>query len=46
MRVRDENMKVRDIDATLQRLNEEIGLVLNVNDKKESDDKEEEDEEE
>lgn len=46
MPVRDENMKVRDIDATLQRLNEEIGLVLNVNDKKESDDKEEEDEEE
>ena len=39
-------MKVRDIDATLQRLNEEIGLVLNVNDKEESDDKEEEDEEE
>ena len=46
MPVRDENMKVRDIDATLQRLNEEIGLVLNVNDKEESDDKEEEDEEE
>ena len=44
MPVRDENIKVRDIDATLQKLNEEIGLALNVNDKKESDDKEEEEE--